>query len=61
MTPEEQQQVNALRNAYEQTILNMAHQDADKAFVIELLAQQLKVAQEKIKALEPKPELKAVE
>ncbi len=58
MTPEEHKIVAAIRNAYEQTILNMAHQDADKAAVIEDLAQQLKAAQARIKELEPKPEPK---
>ena len=56
MTPEEQQQVNARSHAYEQTILNIAHQDADKAVIIEQLAQALKAAQEKIKEMTPKTE-----
>ena len=51
MTPEEQQQVNARSQAYEQTILNLAHQDADKAVIIEIMAQQLKSAKEELAEL----------
>jgi len=57
MTPEEQQQVAAMRVAYEQTIASLARQDADRFALAESYAQQLKAAQEKIAALTPKAEV----
>ena len=59
MTQDEQQQVNAMRNAYVATITNMAHQDADKAAAIESLAQRLKAAEAERDALKAKAEKKA--
>ena len=59
MIPQEQHQVNACRAAYEQTILNIAHQDADKAIVIEQLAQQLKAVTEERDRLKAEVEKKA--
>ena len=53
MTQEEQQQVSAMRDAYEQTIRALARQDADRAQVVEVLAIRLKAAEERLKALEP--------
>ena len=51
MTPEEQQQVNAMRAEYEQIIVNLSHQCSDKAALAETLAMRLKAAQEEIAKL----------
>ena len=61
MSPEEQQQVNAMRIYFERQCGNLATEGANMAIALESVAQQLKAAQEKLKSLEPKPELKAVE
>lgn len=60
MIPEEQQQVNAMMRFYEQQIANLSREGASAAGVAEALAIQLKAAQEKLKALEPKPESNVV-
>lgn len=51
MTPEEQQQVNAMRAEYEQTIVNMAHQCADKAAIAETWATRAKAAEARVGVL----------
>ncbi len=60
----EQMQFNACRNAYEETIKNIAHEDANKAVIIEQLAQQLKAVTEERDGLkakyEPEKNLEAV-
>lgn len=61
MTPEEQQQVNAAMAYMERQCANLAREGANMAIALEGCAQQLKAAQARIKELEPKPELKAVD
>ena len=61
MTQDEQQQVNAMMRFYEAQIANISREGAQAAGIAENLAIQLKAAQEKLKSLEPKSELKAVE
>lgn len=63
MTKDEQQQVNAAMAYMESQIANLAREGANKAIQCEILAQRLKVAEDRVKELEPKsaPELKAVE
>ena len=56
MSPEEQQQVNAMRGYYERQCANLATEGAQMAINLEVCAQQLKAAQEKIKELTPKPD-----
>ena len=56
MTPEEQQQVNAVMRFYEAQVANLTREGAQAAGIAESLAIQLKAAQERIKALEPKPD-----
>ncbi len=54
MTPEEQQQVNAMRNFYESQIANLSREGANMAVALEDCAQQLKSAKSKIVELTPK-------
>lgn len=54
MTQDEQQQVAAIRAEYEQTIVNLSHQCADKAAIAELWANRAKAAEAKIAQLETK-------
>ena len=54
MSPEEQQQVNAMRIYFERQCGNLAAEGANMAIALEYCAQQLKAAQEKIKELEKK-------
>lgn len=61
MTPEEQQQVNAMFRFYEAQVANLTREGAQAAGIAESIAIQLKAAQARIKELEPKPELKAVD
>ena len=56
MTPEEQQQVNAMMRFYEQQVANMAREGAQAAGIAENLAMQLKAAKEEIVKLRPKPD-----
>ncbi len=55
MTPEEQQQVNAAMAYMERQCGNLAREGAQMAGNLEACAQQLKVAQERIKELTPSP------
>lgn len=50
MTPEESQQVAAMRAYYEAQIANLAHEGANKAAQAEGLAIQLKAAQDALTA-----------
>ncbi len=64
MTPEEQQQVNAMMRFYEAQVANLTTAGAQAAGVAEALSIRLKTAETEIAALRPKPvaqELKAVE
>ena len=61
MTPDEQQQVNAVMRYYEQQIANLAREGAQAAGIAEVFATKLKAAETEIAALRPKPDLKAVE
>ena len=54
MTPEEQAQLAAMRQEYEQLILNIAHQCADRAMVIAALQCAVKEQAEQIEAMKPK-------
>ena len=56
MTPEEQQQVNAMRNYYERQIMNMANEGANAAMVAEGFAVRAKKAEEELAALKKKYE-----
>ena len=60
MTPEEQQQVNAMMRFYEAQVSNLTREGAQAAGIAENLAIQLKAAQERIKELTPKPESNVV-
>ena len=60
MTPEEQQQVNAMRAHYERQCGNLAREGSNAAALAETLAIQLRAAQERIKELTPKPESNVV-
>lgn len=64
MTPEEQQQVNAMRQFFERQVGNIASEGANAAALAESLAIRLKAAEAELATLRPKPEapeLKAVE
>ena len=52
MTPEEQQQVNAMRAFFERQVGNLASEGANAAALAETFAQQLKAAQARIAELE---------
>ncbi len=56
MTPEEQQQVNAMRNFYERQCANLATEGANMAIALESCAQQLKAVSEERDALKKKYE-----
>ena len=51
MTPEEQQQVNAMRAEYEQIIVNLSHQCSDKAAIAETWASRAKAAETRVAEL----------
>ena len=53
MTPEEQQQLNAMRAFFERQIGNLASEGANAAALAESLAMQLKAAQARIAELTP--------
>ena len=52
MTPDEQQQVNAMMRFYEAQVANLAREGAQAAGIAEALAIKLKAAEAKIKQLE---------
>ena len=56
MTPDEQAQFTAMRAEYEQLILNISHQCADRAMVIAALQCVVKEQAAQIEAMKPKPE-----
>lgn len=56
MTPEEQQQVNAMFRFYEAQVANLTREGAQAAGIAEALAIKLKAAEQEIAALRPKPE-----
>ena len=56
MTPEEQQQVNAMMRFYEAQVGNLTTAGAQSAIVAESLAIQLKAAREELSALKKKYE-----
>ena len=56
MTPEEQQQVNAMRNYYERQCANLATEGANMAIALEGVAQQLKAAKDELAELK-KPKI----
>ena len=67
MTPEEQQQVNAMRNFYERQIGNMTTEGANAAMMAEAFAIRAKKAEDErdklraeLDALKPKPETNVV-
>ncbi len=51
MTPEEQQQVNAMRNYYERQIANLANEGANAAMVAEGFALRAKRAEDELAEL----------
>ena len=54
MTPEEQQQVNAMRNFYERQVMNLANEGANATATAEAFAIRAKKAEDELAVLKAK-------